>query len=83
MWIQMNQPMKILSTNIKDSVLTDEQAYDTDLGYWMTCGTVSGTIGSEASHFNKGFITRIEWDLKNRSMDMDIREAASYTPIWQ
>lgn len=82
MWLQMNQPRKILSTNIKDSVLTDEQAYDTDLGYWMTCGTVSGTIGSEASHFDKGYLTRIEWDLKNRSMDMDIREAADYTPIW-
>ena len=83
MWIQMNQPMKILSTNIKDTVLTNQQSYNTDLGYWMTCGTVSGTIGSEASHFNKGFLTRIEWDLKNRSMDMDIREAANYTPIWQ
>lgn len=82
MWLQLNSPKKILSTNIKDSVLTDEQAYDTDLGYWMTSGTVSGTIGSEASHFNKGYLTRIEWDLKNRSMDMDIREAADYTPIW-
>ena len=83
MWIQLNSPKKILSTNIKDTVLTNQQSYNTDLGYWMTCGTVSGTIGSESSHFDKGYLTRIEWDLKNRSMDMDIREAANYAPIWE
>ena len=83
MYKQFSRPRKILSTCIKDSVFISQQSENNDMGNWMTNGTINGTIGTTDSNFNKGIITKMWWDLKYKSLDLDIREADNYSPVWE
>lgn len=83
MYRQCCKPRKILSTCVKDTLFFNTASVNKDIGNWMTNGTINGTIGTSKSNFSKGFITKMSWDVKNRSVDIDIREAQNYTPIWE
>ena len=82
MYRQYCKPRKVLSTCIKDTVFISNQNLNKDMGNWMTNGTINGTIGTSKSNFSRGFITKMSWNVKNRSIDVEIREAQNYTPIW-
>lgn len=83
MYKQYSRPRKILSTYIKDTVFGNEQSVSNDMGNWMTNGTINGTLGTTDSYFNKGYVTKMIWDLKNKAIDISIREAENYSPIWE
>ena len=83
MYKQYSRPRKILSTYIKDTVFGNEQSVSNDMGNWMTNGTINGTLGTTDSYFNKGYVTKMIWDLKSKAIDISIREAENYSPIWE
>lgn len=83
MYRQCCKPRKILSTCVKDTLFFNTASVNKDIGNWMTNGTINGTLGTNKSYFNKGYLTKMSWDVKNRSVDIDIREAENYVPIWE